>query len=185
MKPLVLFAHGKESGPWGSKIKHLAEIAQRHGAKVLSPDYSDLADPDARVRRLLEMALIPHDRLVMVGSSMGAYVSTVASATLRPDGLFLMAPAFYMPGYAVQAPASSVRQTCVVVGWRDEVIPVEHSIRFSRAHRAELHVVDGDHRLNDVLEGVGVLFDRFLGQVLASMAPGAGRADVVVDTASG
>jgi predicted esterase len=183
MKPLVLFAHGKESGPWGSKIKHLADIAQRRGAKVLSPDYSDLADPDARVRRLLEMELIPHDRLVMVGSSMGAYVSTVAAGTLRPDGLFLMAPAFYMPGYAIQAPVSSVRQTCVVVGWRDEVVPVEHGIRFSRDHRAELHVVDGDHRLNDVIDGVGALFDRFLSQVLASVAPGPGQDRNAVETA--
>ena len=49
MKNLVLFAHGKESGPWGSKIKHLAAIAERHNCKVLSPDYSDLMNPDARM----------------------------------------------------------------------------------------------------------------------------------------
>lgn len=168
MKPLVLFPHGKESGPWGSKIKHLAAIAQRHGAKVLSPDYADLLDPDARVTRLLDMALIPYDRLVMVGSSMGGYVSTVASETLKPDGLFLMAPAFYLPGYAVQAPSSAAKQTCVVVGWRDEVIPVEHSVRFAQAQRSALHVLDGDHRLNDVLTGVGALFDQFLSKVLTS-----------------
>ena len=28
MQTLVLFAHGKESGPWGSKIKALAQGAQ-------------------------------------------------------------------------------------------------------------------------------------------------------------
>lgn len=183
MKALVLFAHGKESGPWGSKIKHLADIAQRHGAKVLSPDYTELADPDARVRRLLEMELIPHDGLVMVGSSMGGYVSTVASGTLKPDGLFLMAPAFYIPGYAIQAPASAARQTCVVAGWRDEVIPVEHSIRFAQALQAELHVLDGDHRLNDVLDDVGVLFDHFLGKVLAARTTSASRHHNDVETA--
>lgn len=53
MKNLVLFAHGKVSGPWGSKIKHLATIAERYGCKVLSPDYSNLLDPDARVQLLL------------------------------------------------------------------------------------------------------------------------------------
>ncbi len=57
MQTLVLFAHGKESGPWGSKIKHLAAIAERLGAQVLSPDYGDLPDPDARVARLLAMPL--------------------------------------------------------------------------------------------------------------------------------
>ena len=47
MQTLVLFAHGKESGPWGSKIKHLAAIAERLGAQVWSPDYGDLPNPAA------------------------------------------------------------------------------------------------------------------------------------------
>ncbi|MGH8540495.1 MAG: alpha/beta hydrolase, partial [Stenotrophobium sp.] len=37
---LVCFAHGKESGPWGTKITHLAEVARGHGYEVMSPDYS-------------------------------------------------------------------------------------------------------------------------------------------------
>ena len=167
-KPLVLFAHGKESGPWGSKIKHLAAIAEQHGCKILSPDYSDLQSPDDRVKRLLALELLPHDRLVMVGSSMGGYISTVASQTLKPEGLFLMAPAFYISGYAVQTPESGARHTCVVFGWQDEIIPVEHGIRFAQAQRTELHVLDGDHRLNSVLPEVGAVFDRFLGRVLAT-----------------
>ena len=167
MKPLVLFAHGKESGPWGSKIKHLAAIAEKHGAKVLSPDYSDLPDPDARLQRLLSMPLLPHDRLVMVGSSMGGYVSTLASQTLKPEGLFLMAPAFYLPGYQEQVPVSGAARTCVVLGWRDEVIPVEHGVRFAQSHKAELHVLDGDHRLNAVVDAVGLLFENFLVRALA------------------
>ena len=38
MKTLVLFAHGKESGPWCSKIRHLATIVERLGMQVLSPN---------------------------------------------------------------------------------------------------------------------------------------------------
>lgn len=162
MQTLVIFAHGKESGPWGSKIKHLAAIAERLGATVLSPDYSDLSDPDARVARLLALPLPPHERLVLAGSSMGGYVSTVVSQTLKPAGLFLMAPAFYIPGYAVQNPQSGAAQTCVVFGWRDDVIPVECGIRFAQAQRTDLHLLDGDHRLNSVLPEVGELFERFL-----------------------
>jgi predicted esterase len=93
---------------------------------------------------------------------MGGYVSTVVSQTLKPAGLFLMAPAFYMPGYAVQNPQSGAARTCMVFGWQDEVIPVECGIRFAQAHRAELHLLDGDHRLNSVLPEVGELFARFL-----------------------
>lgn len=166
MKALVLFAHGKESGPWGSKIKHLATIAEKHGCKLLSPDYSGLIDPDARVKHLLSLQILPNDRLVMVGSSMGGYVSTVASRTLKPAGLFLMAPAFCIPGYADQEPVSGAEVTWVVHGWRDEVIPAEHSIRFAKNCHASLHVLDGDHRLNSVLSDVGALFDLFLSSVL-------------------
>ena len=169
MQTLVLFAHGKESGPWGSKIKHLAAIAERLGAQVLSPDYGDLPDPDARVARLRAMPLPVHDRLVLAGSSMGGYVSTVASQGMAAHGLFLMAPAFYMPGYAVQEPAPGAPATCVVFGWRDAVIPVAHGIRFAQTHRAALHVLDGDHRLNSVLPEVGVLFEGFLRRVMAAV----------------
>lgn len=88
---LVLFAHGKESGPWGSKIKHLADIAQLRGYEVASPDYSDLADPNERVRRLLEMEFPPLDKLVLVGSSMGGVricccIENVETGWSFPDG---------------------------------------------------------------------------------------------------
>lgn len=162
MQTLALFAHGKESGPWGSKIRHLATIAEGLGAQVLSPDYSDLSDPDARVARLLAMPLPAHDRLVLVGSSMGGYVSTVASRTLQPSALFLMAPAFYMPGYAIQTLTPGTSRVSMVFGWHDEVIPVAHGIRFAQEHQAELHVLNSDHRLNSVLPELGVLFENFL-----------------------
>jgi pimeloyl-ACP methyl ester carboxylesterase len=162
IQTLVLFAHGKESGPWGSKIRLLAAIAEKFGAQVLSPDYSDLSDPDARVARLLAMPLPKHDRLVLVGSSMGGYVSTVASQTLNPSALFLMAPAFYMPGYAIQTPTPGTSRISVVFGWHDTVIPVEKGICFAQANQAELHVLNSDHRLNSVLPELGILFENFL-----------------------
>ena len=166
MKMLVIFAHGKESGPWGSKIKHLAAIAEQRHAQVLSPDYSDLPDdPDARVARLLALPLPRHDCLVLVGSSMGGYVSTVASHHLKPDGLFLMAPAFYIHNFGTQDPRPSAKHTCVVFGWKDEVIPVAHGIRFAETYCADLHILDADHRLNSVLDEVGALFDRFMRRI--------------------
>lgn len=168
MKSLVLFAHGKESGPWGSKIKHLAQIAERLGAKVLSPDYTSLQNPDDRVQHLLALPLVPHDKLVLVGSSMGGYVLTIASEKLKPAGLFLMAPAFYLDGYSNQNPVSAAESTMIVAGWQDDVIPIEHSVRFAQQQRAELHLLDSDHRLNSVLFRLGDLFELFLEQVLSN-----------------
>ena len=158
----IVFAHGKESGPWGTKICYLADIARRLGANVVSPDYSDLVSPEDRVARLLALPRSEHEELILAGSSMGGYVSTVASQTLKPKGLFLMAPAMYLPGYAEQRPMSGAEHTSVVFGRQDEVIPVENGIRFAAENRADLHIIEGDHRLNDQIGKVGELFEAFL-----------------------
>lgn len=176
-KPLVIFSHGKESGPQGSKIQALAAVAQAHGAQVISVDYrqaqqgegsgSDLrGEADRRVAQLLATPLPPHDRLILVGSSMGGYVATVASGALKPAGLFLLAPAFYKDGYAEQNPLPHASYTTLVHGWRDDVVPPENSIRFAQQHRCALHMLDGDHRLNDALAAITPLFSNFLETVL-------------------
>jgi len=158
----VYFAHGKYSHPWGSKIHALADIARSKGFEVISPDYSDLADPDERVKRLLEMWGGSQDRTVLVGSSMGGYVSAVASSVIKPVGLFLMAPAFYVPGYSVQEPVPVAQKTVVVHGWNDDVIPVQHSIRYAQQFRTELHLLESDHRLNDQIPMLCGLFAMLL-----------------------
>jgi hypothetical protein len=52
MQALVHFVHGKESGPWGSKISRLADVARGNGCDVASLDYSGLPDPQARADHL-------------------------------------------------------------------------------------------------------------------------------------
>ena len=162
----VYFNHGKESGPWGSKIRKLAEVAREHGFDVESIDYTDLPDAGPRVDRLLQSDAGTASGLILVGSSMGGYVATVASTILKPVGLFLMAPAFYLPGYPEQNPVPITKAVSVVHGWSDAVIPVEHSIRFaskfSATTRMELHLIEDDHRLSAQLPFVAMLFERFL-----------------------
>jgi len=158
----VYFSHGRESGPWGTKIRRLAQVAEGRGFAVESIDYRDLRDPDARAQRLLASGAAGVDCLVLAGSSMGGYVATVTSAVLKPKGLFLMAPALYVAGYADQDPVPHADLVAIVHGWRDETIPVENSIRFARKHRAQLHLVDGDHRLMEQLEWIAALFGAFL-----------------------
>lgn len=160
MQKKIYFAHGKESGPWGHKIQALAAVGRACGFAIESPDYSFTYDPDARVQHLLDLA--PQaDCLVLVGSSMGGYVSAIASRTLAPAGLFLLAPAVYMPGYDAE-PAPAARLLEVVHGWRDTVIPVENAIRLARQHQARLHILDSEHTLNDQIPYLEVLFRRFL-----------------------
>lgn len=153
---LVVFAHGKESGPWGSKIKHLAAIARAHHYAVESPDYSHSKNPQQRVELLLELA--PQaERLLLVGSSMGGYVSAMACRALQPDGLLLLAPALYFDGFAAE-PEQCPIDTVVVHGWADDVVPVERSIRFAQSRQAQLHVLADGHRLAGSLEFIGQVF---------------------------
>ena len=162
----VYFNHGKESGLWGNKIATLAKIARERRYSVQSIDYTDLPDAGPRVERLLRSDAAKADGQILVGSSMGGYVATVASTILKPKGLFLMAPAFYMPGYPEQNPAPDAAVVSVIHGWSDNVIPVEHSIRFARQFsattRLDLHVIEDDHRLSAQLPFVSILFARFL-----------------------
>ncbi|MEQ1438251.1 alpha/beta fold hydrolase [Fontimonas sp. SYSU GA230001] len=163
---LVCFAHGKESGPWGLKITRLAQIARQQGCEILSPDYSHTPDPRVRVAQLV--GLKPQARrLVLVGSSMGGYVSAMACAQLRPHALFLMAPALYFPGWD-EEPEDIPSLCSVVHGWHDDIVPAERALRFARRHRAELHLIDAEHTLNARIDTVAVLFDDFLARALAS-----------------
>ena len=95
----IYFAHGKESGPWGSKIRALAELAESKGFEADSIDYQNQQDPDQRVERLLNILIREQRDALLVGSSMGGYVSLVASQSYPVSGVFLMAPALYLPDY--------------------------------------------------------------------------------------
>ncbi len=168
MKPinLVCFAHGKESGPWGTKIQHLASIAKKLGFNVMSPDYSTEMHPDERVKMLLEKNPQAINKLILVGSSMGGYVSLVSSEKLNPDGLFVLAPAVFLEGFEVQNPKPVAKNIEIVQGWNDDVVPTEKVISYAKEHRITLHLVDSDHRLTSELERIGNIFEMFLVGVL-------------------
>jgi len=167
----VYFSHGKESGPRGTKIKRLAAMAEDMGWAVDSVDYTDTMDPDLRVERLLAVLAKEEEKFVLVGSSMGGYVSLVASGSVNAKALFLMAPALYMPGYEKQEYRSRCPHIEIVHGRFDDVIPPEHSIRYAREADCALHLIDGDHALNGSLEVVAGLFEGFLNGLAQNEIP--------------
>jgi hypothetical protein len=162
MQKLVIYNHGKDSIPWGEKPLALAEVAKDHGFMFLSPDYRPSNDPERRITQLLDMDLSAYRKIVLVGSSMGAYVATVAAERIKPVGLFLMAPAFYLPGYARDHFQPSTERIEVFHGWRDDIVPPENTWRFCQKYRACLHMLDADHRLLSALPVMVRAFDRFL-----------------------
>lgn len=158
----VVFSHGKESGPWGSKITAMAAVVRDLGVAVESLDYRGLDDPSDRIVKLIGIRLEVKEPLVLVGSSMGGHVAAAAASRLGARGLFLLAPAFYMAGYEGYTPQDVACPTAIVHGWHDDIVPVENSIRWAREHRATLHLLNSDHRLEDQIDAICVLLRAFL-----------------------
>jgi len=158
----VVFSHGQESGPWGRKIAALADVARSEGYEAHSVDYRGIDEPRARVAKLVDFCKELSGDLVLVGSSMGGYVAVASASLLHARGVFLMAPALYMEGLPELRRGILDCPTSIVHGWQDEVIPVEHSVRFAETYRAALHLVDGDHRLHNQIRVIQYLFEYFL-----------------------
>lgn len=158
---IVLFSHGQESGPWGTKITALAQDAQDAGLAVDSLDYRGMPDPAERARKLIARMGDCREEILLAGSSMGGYVAVAAAQAQPAAGLFLMAPALAVPdwpplGKTVDAPAF------VVHGWQDEIVPLEWNLDFARINKARLHLLHAGHSLTEALDDIRALFRLFI-----------------------
>jgi pimeloyl-ACP methyl ester carboxylesterase len=158
----VVFSHGQESGPWGTKIRAMAELVKGLGCAVQSIDYQGIADPTERVEKCVRECANIDDRLILVGSSMGGHVATAAAERVGAAGLFVLAPAYYMEGYEALTPPPPDLPICIVHGWHDDIVPVDNSIRYARDCSATLHIVDGDHRLTDNIDAINEYLRHFI-----------------------
>ena len=158
----VVFSHGQESGPWGRKICALAEVARAQGHNAHSVDYRGIEQPCARVARLVDFCRELAGAPVLVGSSLGGYVAVASASQLQARGVFLMAPALYLQGLPQLRAGVLECPAAIVHGWRDDVVPYEHSLRFAHACKAALHLVESDHRLHSQLRVIQNLFEDFL-----------------------
>ncbi len=161
-KRYVVFSQGKDGEPWGRKITALADVARGEGYEVESVDYRGIDTARARIDTLTEVCKTLAGDLVLVGSSLGAYVTVAAASMLHARGAFLMAPALYMEGLPPLRERVLDCPALIVHGWRDDVVPVEHSIRFAREMGLSLHLLDGDHQLHEPLRLIKCLFEYFL-----------------------
>lgn len=166
-----ILSHGFESGPDATKVTALAEAAQRLGWSCERPDYTDLdarrevgelGDVPARLQRLLCLAraVASQGPVVLAGSSLGAYISALASLQVPVAGLLLMAPPIRMRG------AHPLEAACVPIsiihGWDDELIPAAHVVDWAQARRARLLLVDDSHRLSGHVQASTEAFESLL-----------------------
>lgn len=167
MRGHVILSHGLESGPQATKVSAMAEVAEALGYSSERPDYRDIdatrqvREVQRRLERLLQRCAQAPRPLVLAGSSMGAFISALASREVPVAGLFLLAPPVHLEGYPRQLIAAHV-PTVVVHGWDDELIPAGDVVRWARARRDRLLLVDDDHRLGAHVQFCAQEFGRFL-----------------------
>ena len=164
----VVFSHGKDSGPAGSKIRAMSVRVRDLGHRSASIDYRGMDDPGARVEKLVRYCHDAEEPLVLVGSSMGGHVAATAAERVSAAGLFVLAPAFYIAGYEELTPPPPDLPVTIVHGWQDDVVPVDNSIRYARQCAAALHVLDDGHRLTASIDTINLLLEHFLERIAAA-----------------
>lgn len=160
VKQLIL-SHGRESGPHATKITRLDEIASARGYQCQRPDYGTQADAAARIEKLLALIDANAASRVLAGSSMGAYISAMASLEVEVAGLFLLAPPIFFRGTEAAMRLRCAKVT-IIHGWQDELIDPCEVIGFARAYGAKLVLVNDDHRLKNSMAAIEHEFALFL-----------------------
>lgn len=171
MRGQIILSHGSDSGPDATKVSALAALAETLGWRTQRPDYraddarghaGSVAPRIARLRATVEALDTPP---LLVGSSMGAFVSALVSLDVPVAGLLLLATPSAIPG---QVRAFDLRRgvpTLLIHGWRDEICPLAGVHAFAAQRRLPLLVLDDDHRLGASMDAIAAQFRQLLDQL--------------------
>lgn len=169
--PRVLFVHGSESGPQGTKARLLAEQFGAHTPAL------DTRDFEACVRQVAR-AIEEQRPELLVGSSFGGAVAVaLLQRGLWSGPTLLLAPAVAELGLPLRLPDDAL--VWIVHGIHDDVVPIASSLVLARSGspaRVRLVEVDDDHRLSaSVASGRLVALVRELENRAAAPDPSAGE----------
>jgi predicted alpha/beta-hydrolase family hydrolase len=173
MRGQIILSHGSESSPDATKVSALAALAESLGWRTQRPDYGtddarghagSVAPRIARLRATIEALDAPP---LLVGSSMGAFVSGLVSLDVPVAGLLLLATPSEIPGYARAFDLRHDVPTLLIHGWRDNVCPLPGVQAFAVQRRLPLLVLDDDHRLSASMNMIAAQFRHMLDQVAA------------------
>lgn len=160
----LLFCHGLESGPHGSKYQALCDA----GHQVIAPDCRALS---LRERVDIVVPLIRELKPYVVGSSYGGLTAVLAAmrAGVELPGVVLCAPALERAEPPNEDPntLALVGPTVIIHGIEDEIVSVEVSQRYASRTGATLVEVHDGHRLEN--SRAKIL------EALASLIAGSGR----------
>lgn len=131
-RPFMLYLHGFASGPSSEKARFFRERLDARGVELAVPDLNEgeggffgltVSRALRRVESILAEAGVRERGAILVGSSLGGYLSALA-ASRNPDirGVILMAPAFDLP-----ARWQHILGSEVIARWRQEgSLEVDH-----------------------------------------------------------
>jgi predicted alpha/beta-hydrolase family hydrolase len=168
MRGTILLSHGSDSGPQATKVSALAALAEARGWRTQRPDYRE---DDARgyagavaprLTRLNAAIAACEAPPVLVGSSMGAFVSGLASLEHPVAGLFLLATPEAIPGFDTTLDLRQDVPTLLIHGWRDELCALDDIYSFASRRQLPLLILDDDHRLGASVDAIGRQFAAFL-----------------------
>lgn len=170
----VILSHGSDTGPDATKVSVLAKVAESMGWHTQRPDYREddqrghAASVEPRIARLHQCIANCATPPVLVGSSMGAFVSGLASLELPVAGLFLLATPALIPGNDLAFDVRLDVPTLLIHGWRDEVCPLDEVYEFAGRRELPLLILDDDHRLGAHIDTLSRQFGLFLEQLATS-----------------
>lgn len=157
----VILSHGMESGPNATKVTRLAKVAESLGFSTERVDDQGIVDAGKRLERLLPKIDAATRPLILVGSSLGAYVSALASLQREIDGLFLLAPPVRLPDIQPEIQLRA-HHIAIVHGWHDELFAADGVYALAKGCDAQLKLYNADHRLGDVIDAIDADFAQFL-----------------------
>jgi predicted alpha/beta-hydrolase family hydrolase len=176
MRGHIILSHGSDSAPDAIKVSVLAALAEGMGWRTERPDYRQddalghVASVEPRLARLGAAIAAATEPPILVGSSMGAFVSGLASLKAPVRGLFLLALPAGIPGYPLMFDQRRGVPSMLVHGFRDELCPAADALEFAGEVGMPTLMLDDDHRLGASVEAIADQFRLFLHQVAGTTA---------------
>ncbi len=149
---MIIFAHGMEGSPNGSKIRSLREA----GFEVLAPDFQGMP-LEERVNLLQQICEEHRERRpLLAGSSYGGLAASIVAMSMHNTfrGLLLCAPALHLDEPPIDDETVLIvpngLKTVIIHGVDDDIVPISCSIEYAERSEEDIvafHRVSDGHRL--------------------------------------
>jgi pimeloyl-ACP methyl ester carboxylesterase len=171
MRGHIILSHGSDSGPDATKVSVLAALAESQGWTTVRPDYREddahghAGSIDPRLARLAQAIGASPVPPVLVGSSMGAFVSGLASLDAPSPACSCWPCRPGSPATPGSSPYGRTFRRSSFMVMPTMSAPLDAALAFARDHAIPALLVQDDHRLGATLPDIEAEFLRFLGNL--------------------